>query len=271
MKERAIVEKKINRSVARALDMLELVAKSPDELTISEISRQLAIPKSTAFDIITTLLDKGYLDLANDRLKSLKLGVKLFQTGAVYLDQTPLHKAARPILEDLSAEAKETSFLAIENDGLLVYLDKVESPESVRTSAGIGSNNPMYCTGLGKALLATMPDETIKTTITRMGGLKPVTPYTITSEEQFFNIIAESRQRGYVIDDREHNMDVFCVAAPIYNAYGKAQAAISIASLFTKIKNNPERIAILGKLISEAALNLSHNIGFRGNKLYREF
>lgn len=265
------MEKKINRSVARALDMLELVAKSPDELTISEISRQLDIPKSTAFDIITTLLDKGYLDLANERVKSLKLGIKLFQTGSVYLDQTPLHKAARSVLETLSEKAKETSFLAIENDGLLVYLDKVESPESVRTSAGIGSNNPMYCTGLGKALLATMPDESIKNIIMRMGGLKPITPYTITDEKQFFKIIMESRQRGYVIDDREHNMDVFCVAAPIYNAYGKAQAAISIASLFTKIKDNPERITFLGELISAAALDLSCHIGYRGKKLYSEF
>lgn len=265
------MEKKINRSVARALDMLELVATSREELTISEISRSLNIPKSTAFDIITTLLDKGYLELANERVKSLKLGVKLFQTGAVYLDQTPLHKAARPILENLAARAKETSFLAIENEGVLVYLDKVESPASVRTSAGIGSNNPMYCTGLGKALLATMPNEKIKSILASTGGLKAVTPYTITDETQFFEVIDQSRQRGYVIDDREHNMDVFCVAAPVYNAYGKVQAAISIASLFTKVKNNPERIEVLGDLISEAALSLSQHIGFRGDCLYSDF
>ncbi|WP_409310454.1 IclR family transcriptional regulator [Pectobacterium sp. B1J-3] len=262
---------KINRSVARALDMLELVANTHDELTITEISKQLGIPKSTTFDIIYTLVDKGYLDIANPRVKSFKLGLKLFQTGAVYLDQTPFYEVARPILEDLAAKAQETSFLAMENDGFLVYLDKVESAASVRTSARIGSNNPMYCTGLGKALLASMSDEQVKAILQQTGGLKPVTPFTIVDETRFFGVLNEARQRGYVIDDREHNSEVFCVAAPIYNARGKTQAAISIASLFSKVKDNPSRVEELGQLISEAALSLSRRIGFRGEQLFEEF
>lgn len=262
---------KINRSVARALDMLELVAGTRDELTITEISTQLGIPKSTTFDIIYTLVDKGYLEIANPRVKSFRLGLKLFQTGAVYLDQTPFHEAARTVLEELAASAQETSFLAMENDGMLVYLDKVESAASVRTSARIGSNNPLYCTGLGKALLATMPDEEVKAILDKTGGLQPITPYTVTDEARFFGVLNEARQRGYVIDDREHNAEVFCVAAPIYNARGKVQAALSIASLFSKVKDNPERIAELGSLISTAALTLSRRIGFRGEHLYQEF
>ncbi len=104
------MSEKINRSVARALDMLELVAASKNELTITEISKQLGIPKSTTFDILYTLLDKGYLEQANEKQKSFKLGVKLFQTGACYLEQTPFHNVAHTMLEKLAEIAGKPCF-----------------------------------------------------------------------------------------------------------------------------------------------------------------
>ena len=265
------MSEKINRSVARALEMLELVAASKDELTITEISKQLGIPKSTTFDILYTLLDKGYLEQANEKQKSFKLGVKLFQTGACYLEQTPFQNVAHSVLERLAEVAGETAFLALLNNDELVYFDKVESPNSVRTSARIGSNNPLYCTGLGKAILAALPDEEVKAILARTGGLKPVTPYTFTDETQFFAILNQARQQGYAIDDREHNAEVFCLAAPVYNLQGKIYAAISVASLYTKINHQPEKITALGKMIADAALDLSQRIGYRGPRLYADF
>lgn len=265
------MSEKINRSVARALDMLELVAASKNELTITEISKQLGIPKSTTFDILYTLLDKGYLEQANEKQKSFKLGVKLFQTGACYLEQTPFHNVAHAMLEKLAEIAGETVFLALLNNDELVYFDKVESPNSVRTSARIGSNNPLYCTGLGKAILATLPDDEVKTILARTGGLQAITPYTVTDEAKFFAILNQTRQQGYAIDDREHNAEVFCLAAPVYNFRGKVYAAISVASLFNKINQQPEKIAALGQMISDTALELSQRIGYRGQQLYSDF
>lgn len=265
------MSEKINRSVARALDMLELVAANKNELTITEISKQLGIPKSTTFDILYTLLDKGYLEQANEKQKSFKLGVKLFQTGACYLEQTPFQNVAHTLLEKLAEIAGETVFLALLNNDELVYFDKVESPNSVRTSARIGSNNPLYCTGLGKAILATLPDDEVKAILARTGGLKPITPYTVTDEAKFFTILNQARQQGYAVDDREHNAEVFCLAAPVYNLQGKVYAAISVASLFTKINHQPEKIATLGKMISDTALELSQRIGYRGQRLYADF
>ena len=265
------MSEKINRSVARALEMLELVAASKDQLTITEISKSLGIPKSTTFDILYTLLDKGYLEQANEKQKSFKLGVKLFQTGACYLEQTPFQNVAHVVLERLADVAGETAFLALVNNDELVYFDKVESPNSVRTSARIGSTNPLYCTGLGKAILAALPDDEVKAILARTGGLKPITPYTCTDEAQFFAILNQARQQGYAIDDREHNAEVFCLAAPVYNLQGKVYAAISVASLYTKINHQPEKIAALGKMIADAALDLSQRIGYRGPRLYGDF
>lgn len=265
------MSEKFNRSVARSLEMLELVAASRDGLTITEISKQLGIPKSTTFDILYTLLDKGYLEHANEKLKSFKLGVKLFQTGACYLEQTPFQNVAHSVLERLADVAGETAFLALLNNDELVYFDKVESPNSVRTSARIGSGNPLYCTGLGKAILATLPDDEVRAILARTGGLKPITPYTCTDEAQFFSILNQARRQGYAIDDREHNAEVFCLAAPVYNLQGKVYAAISVASLYTKIKHQPEKITTLGETIANAALELSQRIGYRGTRLYADF
>ncbi len=170
------MSEKINRSVARALEIMELIAQSKEDLTISEISKFLAIPKSTTFDILYTLLEKGYLEQTSEKQKTFRLGMKLFQTGAHYLDRTPFRDVAHATLENLVETAGETAFLAILNKDELVYLDKIESPNSVRTSARIGSSNPLYCTGLGKAILATLPDDEVRAILKRAGGLQPVTP-----------------------------------------------------------------------------------------------
>lgn len=98
------------------------------------------------------MLEKGYLEQASEKQKSFRLGMKLFQTGTRYIEQTPFHDLAHATLEQLAEVAGETAFLAILNKDELVYLDKVESPNSVRTSARIGSSNPLYCTGLGKMI-----------------------------------------------------------------------------------------------------------------------
>lgn len=261
---------KLNRSVARAIDIIELVSASKDEMSIAEISKSLDMPKSTAFDIIYTLVEKGYLQVANQKNKTFKLGLKLFQSGASYLEKVSFYDVSHPLLEQVVSQAQETTFLAMENDGMLVYMDKVESSSSVRTSCRIGSTNPMYCTGLGKALLASYPDERVHSII-EVSGLAAITPWTITTEERLFQELNEARQRGYAIDDRESQAEVYCVAAPIYDAQGRPIAAISIASLYSKMENNAERVERFGRLIADTALTISRQLGFRGDKLYADF
>ena len=260
---------KLNRSVARAIDIIDLISASKEEVTIAEISRMLDIPKSSAFDIIYTLVEKGYLEVANQKNKSFKLGLKLYQSGASYLEKISFYDVSHPLLEEISKQVMETTFLAVENDGVLVYMDKVESISSVRTSCRIGSTNPLYCTGLGKALLASYSDERVREIVGK-SGLHPVTEWTITTEERLFKELSEARQRGYSIDDRESQPEIFCVAAPIYNDIGKPIAAISIASLFTKMQNNPERVERFGRLIADTALTISRKIGFKGEGLFFE-
>ncbi len=118
-------------------------------------------PKSSTYELIHTLLGKGILEFDNEDLKTFRLGIKVFELGMSVLEKTDLPKMARPYLEELSAKTDETVFLAVENSGSIVYLDRVEENSSITTSAGLGMRRPMYCTGLGKTLLATYPPSKV--------------------------------------------------------------------------------------------------------------
>lgn len=256
---------KTNKSASRAIDIIDLISKQDKPMTISEISHTLGIPKSSTFELLYTLVEKDYLQIEDENLKTFKLGIKLFQAGTAYLKKMDLNREARPLLEDMMKKSGETAFLAVEVNGMTVYLDKVEGSSSTRTTSVLGSSNPMYCTGLGKALLAAYPEDRIRE-ITGGGKLLPVTEHTIKCYEDLMADLESVRKRGYSIDDRENEEDVFCVAAPIYDRSGKPIAAISIASLASKI--NSSRLELFGSLVKTTALEISRRLGYIGEKLY---
>jgi DNA-binding IclR family transcriptional regulator len=258
----------MNRSAARAIDIIDLVAESKESMTITEISKILDMPKSTAFDLVYTLVNKGYLEATDSKNKTFGLGLRLFQAGARYLEKTNFYDIAHPVLEEIMRKTNETVFLALENNGRLVYLDKVETTSSVRTYCQIGSNHPMYHAGLGKAILAAFSEEQVREII-KEEDLIAKTQYTITTLDGLFKELDETRKRGYAIDNREGEIEVFCVAAPIYNAMGKAFAGISIASMVSRMEADPGRVERFGKLIAENAFSISKRIGFRGDTLYK--
>lgn len=257
----------INRSALRTLDVLNLVATSRQPLTITEISQQLELPKTSTFDIVYSLLDKEYLEVSDGRLKTFQLGIQAFKTGMTYLEKTSLHSAAQAQLEHMMQEAKETAFLAISKDNRIVYLSKVEAPATVRTDSWLGSTNPMHCTGLGKALLAAYSIERVNEIIASEGML-PKTKYSLQTPEQLFNDLERIRKRGYSIDCRESEVEVFCVAAPIYNHLNKPIAAISLAGMASRFIGDQNHIDFCGNLVKRTALTLSGKLGYGGNALY---
>ncbi|VBB41147.1 Transcriptional regulator, IclR family [uncultured Spirochaetota bacterium] len=254
-----------NSSVTRIMTILEYISKSSTALTIAEMSRELKIPKTSVFDIVHTLCDNEYLELEDDRFKTYKLGIKLFELGGRFLVKADLHNVARPILERAMLETGETVFLVVEYSGELVYLDKVIGSSSVLTGADLGSRNPMHCTGVGKALLATFSQDYVHQIICKH-GLTKKTSKTITDESQLYNELKIIRERGYSIDDEENEYGVYCVAAPIRGISEKPLAAISIASLAAKMTE--DRKSLFSKIIIESALNISKKLGYSGDSLY---
>ena len=258
---------RINRSVVRALDILNLIADRRDLLTITEVSKALDLPKTSVFELVYALVDRGYLEIADQKLKTFRLGMKSFQTGIAYLEKADLCHETHPFLEEMMNATGETVFLVTESNGKVVYLDKVESTASIRTSSTLGSTNPMHCTGVGKALLAAYSNERIKE-ITDLHGLSAKTAYSITEYEILLADLDLTRERGYSIDNRESELEVFCVAAPVYDSQAIPIAAISIASLASRVLSDPNRVPQLGQLVSSSALTISKRLGFRKDTLF---
>ena len=230
-------KEKLNKAVLRSIDILDYLSHSKKPVTLSAISKDLGIPKSSVFDIIHTLVHKEMVQMDEDT-KCFSLDVHCFEIGSTYLSRTDIHTQARPVLKQLSLQTGETTFLAVENNGMIVYLDKEEGSSPTRTTCVIGDRNDMYSTGLGKAILATLPIEKIRQ-ITGGGRLTAKTSNTKTTFDELMKDLEQIRQRGYSIDNREDNEAVFCVGAPILNQSGDCMGAISISAIYTSITDEP--------------------------------
>ena len=267
-------KEKLNKAVLRSIDILDYLSHSKKPVTLSAISKDLGIPKSSVFDIIHTLVHKEMVQMDEDT-KCFSLDVHCFEIGSTYLSRTDIHTQARPVLKQLSLQTGETTFLAVENNGMIVYLDKEEGSSPTRTTCVIGDRNDMYSTGLGKAILATLPIEKWRYVIvlkpatlavSNSFSLTAKTSNTKTTFDELMEDLEQIRQRGYSIDNREDNEAVFCVGAPILNQSGDCMGAISISAIYTSITD--ERLSFFSQLITSSALGLSHKFGYSGVCLY---
>ena len=255
-----------NKSAARTVEVLEFISQRDKPVSMADICRELGFPKSSTFELVYTLVEKGFLDIADANLKTFKLGMKLFQVGVSYVSRMSLHGEAKPVIENLMLATGMTVFMAVEHQGKLVYLDKVEPPgQTIKIDVSLGSNNPMHCTGLGKALLATYSKETVKE-ITGGGVLAPKTSFSIPHHDQLIEDLEQIRKRGYAIDNMENELNIVCIAAPIYDRLSHPVAAISIRSLASTVDD--EQIASLSRLVTDSALLISQKLGFLKKKLY---
>ncbi|MBP3918142.1 MAG: IclR family transcriptional regulator [Clostridia bacterium] len=250
----------MNNSACRVLEILELFADSPEPLTLTDITQKLGYPKTSVFDIINILCQHDFLRRADERAKTYVMGVRAYQVGMAYLQHTSLPSLAHPVLSDIRDRLGETCYLAIEENGMLVYLDKLESDAPIRASCRIGSRNHLYRTGLGKAILAAWTDDHVKAVCP--GPYEIHTPNTIPDIETLLTVLAQTRVRGYATDLGEDSPYIRCVAAPVYDAAGHVHAAVSISMLdaaFTK-----EKEAAAAKEIIAAAQYLSRQMGYMG-------
>jgi DNA-binding IclR family transcriptional regulator len=247
--------------------ILDYMAAVRSPVTISELSKALAIPKTSVFGLVHTLVGGRYVEVDDRERKTFRLGFKLFQTGIAYLANIDLHHLAHPMLRSLMTRLGETVHLATEDDGSLVFLDSVEAEGSViRSVARLGrSNSPMYCSGLGKALLAALPDHEL---IRRYRGavFAQKTPYSIATFNELMDEIRLTRQRGYAVDEMESNEQQFCVACPVYDRSRRVVASISCSAPVQRIGRKAE----IAEAVTTTAISLSQRLGFLGTRFYAE-
>lgn len=246
------------KSVERAIRILELLSKNT-KMGITEISKNLGLPKTTTFDIVSTLHEKGILEKDEENNKYF-LGLKLFELGDAARSNFELRKIAVPFLKELNNKLDETIHLTVRDNDEVLYIECFESTKRLRTYSVIGVRAPLYCTAVGKALLAFLPDDEIKKLI-RKRGFTRFTPNTITDEEKLFEEIKKIRELGYSIDDVEHEEGVRCVGAPIRDHTGKVVASISVSGPTQRVTRS--KVPQLAKTVMDTADAISRRLGYK--------
>ncbi|SFJ17546.1 IclR family transcriptional regulator [Thermoflavimicrobium dichotomicum] len=244
------------KSAVRVLEIFELLRNYPQGLTIKEIGTMLNFPQSSTFNLVKTLYEKGYL--SRTELKKYKLGPKLIDLGTSSMESMDLCRDARVHLEKLMQQVEETVFMAILSGDEMVYVAKIDNNRSIRTSAQIGSRRPMYCTGLGKAILAFLSNEKREGLLAKM-KLEPITEHTITDRNELEKQLRLFKDQGYAIDNEENEEGLYCIAAPVFDATGDVVAAVSVAGPKDRMKKRHEFIVFH---VLNTTRTISRNMGY---------
>jgi DNA-binding IclR family transcriptional regulator len=247
----------VSTSVTKAFRIVELLAANPNGgLTLAELSAQLGMPKSTAHRYLATLVA---LDLTErDGTDRFRVGTKLVELAGSYLANSDLRSESSAILDELAATTGETVHLAVPSRGEVVYIAKVESIHALRMYSHIGARLPMHSTSLGKAILAYLPVARVDEILLRPMAAR--TPRTITSSRELAVELERIRQQGFAIDDEENEVGVCCVGAAVFDYLAVPVAAVSISGPINRMSR--ERCVTLGPMVRDAALRVSHRVGY---------
>ncbi len=245
-------------SIIRAGALLKCLAKAGASLKMRELAARLGLDRSTTYRVLLSLEKCGLVE-KDPKTGEFSLGVGAFDIGSAYLRKTDLMQVAKPIMTELAGKAQETVNLAILSGAEILYIDKVDSPRSVGVMSKIGQKNPLYCTALGKALLAFQAKEDQSRILQGM-QFRARTSRTITKRAQLMAELEKTFRRGYALDQREIEEEVECIAAPIRNHLGAVIAAISISGPQRKIHTPREKHFV--ENVVEAAAQISAKLGY---------
>lgn len=250
---------KLNRTTQRTVEILKLVSKNPEGITLDDICGRLMLPKTSAYDIVTTLVEMGMVNVDRGQRQRYTIGLTAYRIGINYTNNLDFISVIEPELKAFAKTIGKTVFFGVRSDHEVVYICKSEPENPIITTATVGTKNPMYCTSLGKAILAYSDEETRQQVISRMKFRKK-TENTILSREALLEELEKVKEQGYALDAREVEDHMECVGAPVFGPDGNVIGAISASSLY-KPTEDYER---LGRLVAEKSREVSRLLGFIG-------
>lgn len=212
---------------------------------VSELARELDMPKSTTHNYLSTLEENEYLTKEDG---AYYVGVRFLELGSYVRNRRKIYEIAKPEVRDLAQETGELANLLVEEHGKGTYLQRARGERAVNVEAPEGARVPLYCTGLGKSILAHLPEDRVETIIERE-GLEQVTSNTVSGREALFEQLEEIRQRGYALDDEERIQGLRCVAAPILSTDDRVLGALSVAGPSNRIRGERYRETLPNKVL----------------------
>jgi DNA-binding IclR family transcriptional regulator len=249
------------RAVERAARILSALDDPHPERTLSEIARATDLPRATAYRILVTLDDCGLVERTSDGQR-YRLGVSLAVLGLTALRRLSIRREARPHMEELMERFGETCSLGIFDQGRILDIEVLHSDHLLTVASEVGGRLPMHCTASGKAMLAFLPPAVVESVLEK--PLKAYTENTITSAAQLREELEVVRQRGYAVDDEEHEIGVEAVSAPVLDRNGEAIAVLAIPG--PKSRLNSERVEEIARALVRATSAISATRKHRGGR-----
>lgn len=221
-----VVDKKFVQSVLKALSIVELLDEH-GELGVTEIGSALSMDKSTTFRLLSTLKEKNYIT-ANPTTQKYSNGTKFFMLGQGVWRRYGLNPALGLELKKLADISGETVNFAVADGAEVVYLASHETEDIIKLAGSIGQRRPMYCTSVGKAIMAHYRPEHARALCAQLSFVK-YTDFTLDTPEALLEDLERIRERGYSVDNQEHSLSIHCVGIPLLNRRGDPVGAVSIS------------------------------------------
>jgi DNA-binding IclR family transcriptional regulator len=239
-----------HRAARRALEIIEYVAASPVPASLSDVVREVGLPKSSAHALVRTLDDEGYLQ--RDDRGMYELGPRLLRLLGSLPHQLELPRVARPIMQGLVDQLGETAILGVRRHASIVYVEEIEAPQFIRYAAPLGEPRPLHCTSIGKIHLAAMAAEDAARLLEQVER-ESFTPYTRTDIEAIMAELDTVRTQGYALNREESMSGVIGLAVPVFEAGrpdGRLLAGLCTAGPADRVRG---LIAAAPALLTEAA------------------
>ena len=260
-------DRKYIESIAKGFKVFSCIVNSKKPLGITEIAKAINLSIGAIQRATFTLQMLGYLK-KDQKTQKYSLSYKAWGLGFAIVKDINLRNVAHFHLENLSHEIGETVNLAILEDTEIVYVDRIKTEQIININLSIGSKLPVYCTSMGKSLLAFLPKNELLEILDKI-DMKPITPHTITDKGRLLEELQKVRERGFSINNGELDIGLRSVAAPVWNHSGKVVASVNIAVPSSRVTLEELRTGLAMKLIDLTNV-ISEALGYK-EKLSNEY
>jgi len=243
------------KSLYKALQVLDCFNSGETELGVSEIANKLGIYKSSVHNMLSTYEQFGMVK-KDPRTGKYQLGLKILELSHNMQQNNDLRHIAHPFLVDIASRTGETCHLAMRLDNHVIYIDTAQPGNALPARSVFGFTAPLYCTGIGKAILAYMNEDFIRAVMRK--GYERFTSTTVSSDEALLEELAQIRARGYAIDRMEHEYGIMCIGMPIFGGEREPIAAISLTG--PSLRFTEETIPRLAENLQQVVAGVTRNL-----------
>ncbi len=244
-------------AIVNAVDTIDFISRSNRGVGVRELARELRLTRGTAERVLNSLLHCAMLRQDRDTGRYF-VGQRILEFASQHQRSLSLGEIARQHMNGLARATGEAIFLGVLDRDHVTIVDRVDSPQPLRFAASLGMREPVYCTALGKIMMAHLPQEVCAALLEGQNFVR-YTSNTLTSKKQILEAVALSRKRGWAIDDEEFHEGGRCVAAAVFDHEGQVAAAISLSGPVLRI--NDQQLPDIAKRVMAAAAATSRDLG----------